>query len=896
MSILEWLPWERARRTAELSDELRTHLDLATADRIARGEAPAAAAANARREFGNLGLATELSRDQWGSAGMWIEQLWQDMAFALRVLRRAPAFTIAAVLTVAIGVGGSTALFSIVDATLLRPLPYPHPEQLVRVVDDYPGVGGRDVGMSIPEWHDLERSGIFSDISPCWFDNNNLSGLVRPQRVSLLIVAPNYFNLLGVAPRLGNTFDPRDPTPGFNQQAVISDGLWKRLFGGDTGVVGRVVQLDSDSYRIIGVMPRGFQAPGDTRDERGTEVWPAFGFGGAPLDDATIQSRAGLFPSAIGRLARGVTVADAQRRVDALVQSLRRQYPADYPAERDWHVRVLPLADSVAGDVGRPLLLLLGGVGVVLLIGCANIANLLLARASARGREMAVRQALGGGTSRLVRQLLTESIVLAVIGGAVGVAIVAASKHALIGVLPDSVPRVNEVAIDWRVWAFSMGASLAAGVLFGLVPALRARRVDITAVLREEGRSNTAGLARGQARHALIIVEFALSLVLLSASGLLARSMWDMLRVSFGFNPRDVTVVRTRLPYPNDASEDLYATVTEESRFVREVLRQCKTLPGVRDVALGGGAAVPLDHPYQDQTLLRVVFERAEGRSNDPLDVTGSEVTPRYFGVLGLSLKRGRLLDEHDTDASPPVVVINEAMARAFWPGQDPIGRRIKTSPRAAQWSTIVGVVADARTESLAEPVRPQVYASLYQREAKHLAIFVQGGGAPAVLERQVRDVVQSLNPSLPVFGVETLDATITASLALRRLSLVLIALFAGIALLLSAIGIYGVVAYVVSERTQEIGVRLALGAERSQVLGMVMRQELGVVIIGATGGLIGAVFLSRVLAGWVSGVRSLDPLTLTASVAVLTAVAAASCYLPARRAAGIEPVIALRG
>jgi predicted permease len=425
---------------------------------------------------------------------------------------------------------------------------------------------------------------------------------------------------------------------------------------------------------------------------------------------------------------------------------------------------------------------------------------------------------------------------------------------------------------------------------------LRARRTDITAVLREEGRSNTAGLARGQARRALVIVEFALSLVLLSASGLLARSMWDMLRVSFGFDPRGVTVVRTRLPYPNDPAEDLYANVGAESPFVREVLRRSSALPGVRDVAIGGGAAVPLDHPYEDQTQLHLIFERAEGRGDDPLDILGSEVTPGYFGLLGLKLRHGRLFDEHDTDASPPVVVINEAMARAFWPNRDPIGRRIKVSPRATQWSSIVGVVADARTESLAEPVPPQVYACLYQREAKHLAIFVRGGGEPAVLERQVREVVQSLNPSLPVFGARTLDETISGSLALRRLSLVLIGLFAAIALLLSAIGIYGVVAYVVSERTQEIGVRLALGADRTQVLGMVMREELGVVVIGATAGLIGAVLLSRVLGGLLAGVRTLDPLTLVASAAVLTAVAAASCYFPARRAAGIEPVIALRG
>jgi predicted permease len=403
-------------------------------------------------------------------------------------------------------------------------------------------------------------------------------------------------------------------------------------------------------------------------------------------------------------------------------------------------------------------------------------------------------------------------------------------------------------------------------------------------------------LSRAQARRVLIAGEFALSLILLSASGLLGRSMWDMLRAPLGFDPRGITVVRTRLPYPNDPSEVRDGTVADESPFVREVLRRSRALPGVRDVAIGGGAAVPLDHPQQDQTTLRLVFERGEGRGDAPLDVTGSEVTPGYFGVLGLTLQRGRLFDDRDAEMTPPVVVINEAMARTFWPNQDPIGRRIKLSPRAAAWSTIVGVVADARTESPAKPAEPQVYASLYQRAEKHLAIFVRGGAEPAVLEPQVRDVVQSVNSALPVFGAETLNATVTASVALRRMSLELLALFAGIALVLSALGIYGVVAYMMGERTQEIGIRLALGADRSRLLRMLMRQELGVVIVGATIGVIGAVLVSRVLAGLLSDVRSLDPLTLAASAAVLTAIAVASCYLPARRATAIEPVTALRG
>src|SRR5690349_18792396 len=349
MSLFDWLPWMRERRTAELAEEMRTHLEMAEADRVARGESPSEAASNARREFGNVGLVQEIARDEWGGVGLWIERLTQDVRFALRVLRRAPGFATVAALTIAVCIGATTAIFSVVDATLLHPLPYPAAEQLVQIEDDLVGIGARDVGMSTPEWRDLERSGVFENVSPVWYDDNNLTGVSRAQRVGLLIVAPNYFALLGVKPQLGVTFDPADPTPGFNEQIVISDGLWRRAFGGDPHVLGRVVQLDSDSYRVIGVMPAGFQSPGRTKEERSADVWPAMGFAGMPL--TTYQLRSQHFPGATARLKSGLTIAEAQRRIDVLVASLRQQYPADYPPRSEWTIRLVPLKDNIVGDV-----------------------------------------------------------------------------------------------------------------------------------------------------------------------------------------------------------------------------------------------------------------------------------------------------------------------------------------------------------------------------------------------------------------------------------------------------------------------------------------------------------------------------------------------------------------
>lgn len=890
MSLADWLPWLRERHTRELADELRTHLEMAQADRVARGESPSDAAANARREFGNVGLVQEIARDRW--AGMSFERFAQDVRVALRMLRRAPGFTSVAILTIAVAIGATTAIFSVVDATLLHPLPYPHPEQLVRIEDDLLGVGARDVGMSTSEWKDLERSGVFEHVSPTWFDDNNLTGLSRPQRVGLLIVAPNYFALLGVKPQLGTGFDPADPTPGFNEQIVISDGLWRRAFGGDPKILDRVVQLDSDSYRVIGVMPPGFQAPGRTKEERSTEVWPAMGFfAGVPL--TWYQLRSNHFPGAIARLKPGLTIADAQRRIDVLVATLRRQYPADYPPRSEWTIRLVPLQDNIVGDVRQPLLFLFGAVGLVLLIGCANVANLLLTRASARGREMAVRQALGGAPSRLTRQLLTESVVLSVLGGIAGVAILLVARGYLVRLVPESLPRLNDITISWGVLLFAFGISFVAGLLFGLAPAMHVRRLDVTRVLKQEGRGSTSSGEQARTRRLLVVAEFALSLVLMIAATLLLRSFWDLTNARLGWNPQRVMMVRTRLPYPNDPREDMYATAADEAPFVREVLRRVRTLPGVQDAALGSTSSIPLNHPEQDQDALQVVFEDRAG--DQPSFVNGSVVAPGYFHLLGIPLLRGRLLSDFDNEKSTLVAVINETMARTYWPNEDPLGKRLKLSPRALAWTTVIGVVADARTETLENARVPVVYASLYQRSAKRLAIFLRGQFVPATITRQVREQVQSVNSALPVFGAATLDETVSASLAVRRFSMEMVALFALTALLLASIGIYGVISYMVSERTHEIGVRLALGAQRADVMRMVLRQSLSLASAGAGVGLAGALVVSHVMSGLLYGVSPTDPLTFGVVAATLTAVALAACYIPARRAIQVDPIVALR-
>ena len=864
----------RRRFDAELACDMEFHREMA--------------ARAGRENFGNVLRIEQQAREAWG--WKWLDDLLHDLRYACRTLARAPGFSLIAILTMALGIGATTAIFCVIDATLLHPLPFPDAQQLVRIEDDLPGIGASDAGISIPEFWDLERSGIFQYVSLIGGGSVNLTGTAQPARIQFEPVTPAYFALLGVKPELGRTFDPNDRTPGFTLEVVISNALWKRDFGGDSQILGRNLRLDNDTYRVVGVMPRGFRDPGRTPGERNTDLWAGTGFAAAPAPDPVRGTRLRL--GAIARLKPGLTLAAAQSRLDALAASLKKQYPADYPAQTDWTVRIAPLSESVFGNLRQSLLLLFGAVGLVLLIGCVNVANLVLARASSRSREIAVRHAIGATTIRLMRQLLTESLLLAALGGVAGVVTLVCTKSLLLRMVPESFPRLNEISMNWAVLGFALVVSIAAGVVFSLAPVRITSHLDVMKTIRQEGRSSTSTADRAHARRILVITEFALSLVLMVAAGLLLRSFWQLFQVQLGFSPEHVLSVQTWLPVPNDPSTDVYRTATQEAGLLREILRRNGGLPGVEEVAVGDLAALPLGHGRDDLNMMPLVREGRETQTNQAPLVETSIVSPGYFHLLGMTLMRGRIFSDQDVETTPPVAVINEAMARTFWPNQDALGKRFKlTGPK---WIAVAGVVADARTESPAQPGIPQVYLSIYQRRAKDLAMFLRGQLDVGAIAAQVRQQVQSVDAELPVFGAQPLDSVLSDSLSARRFSLQIVGLFALTALLLAGLGIYGTISYVVGEQTREIGVRLALGADRRRILAMVLRQGLSLSMAGAAFGLVGALVITRLMAGLLYGVSPVDPLTFLSVTVLLTTVALAACYVPARRAMQVDPLTAL--
>ena len=875
-----------------LREEMEDHLARQREENLRAGMGAAEARRQAALKFGAVQAVRETYHAEGGLPLM--ENLLQDARYTLRMLVKSPGFASIAILTMALGIGATTAIFSVVDATLLHPLSYPHPEQLVRIEDDLPGLSTRDAGISVPEWKDLERSGIFQYVSPSWYDDNNLVGASMAARVRLLTVAPNYFALLGVKPRMGRWFDPNDPSPGYSQEVLISDGLWKREFGGDPRILERSIWLDTDLYRIIGVMPQGFRAPGPTAEERETEVWAAAGLRMPYFLNTTARVRRDI-PGAIARLRPGLTIAEAQSRIDALVAELQKQYPVDYPLEARWTVHLTPLKENVVGNLRLPLMLLLGAASLVLLIGSVNVANLLLARASARGREIAVRQALGAARTRLARQLLTESLLLSLLGGVAGLAILFCTRGFLMRLVPDSLPRLNDISINWGVLLFAFAASLAAGVIFGLAPALDAGRVNLMHMLRQEGRGSTASGDKARARQALVVTEFALSLVLLIAASLLLRSFWDLANERLGFNPENAMTVHTRLPYPNIKENDRYRTITQVAPFVREVLRRSRTLPGVEEAAVGDTMALPLERQRRKQSSFPLILEgKSHPDGATPL-IEGAIVTPGYFHLMGMTRLRGRIFSDFDNENAPAAAVINEAAAQIYWPGEDPLGKHLKLNLQDTSWTTVVGVIANARTISVSSRAVPQVYVSLFQKHEKHLVVFLRGHLDTGAIPNQLRRQVQSVDPTIPVFGAETLDQMVSDSLAVRRFTMEMVAIFAAAALLLSGLGIYGTISCVVSERTQEIGIRLALGAHRADILRMVLREGLRMAIAGTAVGLVGAVIVSRLMTGLLYGVRPTDPATFAGVAILLIGIALLACYIPAQRAMRLDPLVALR-
>jgi predicted permease len=894
------------RRDADqrLQEEIAEHLVFQTEENLRAGMSPVEARRQAAIKFGSAQAIRE--RHHAEQSLPLIENLLFDLRYAVRMLLRSPGFSFIAIATMALGVGATTAIYSVIDATLLHPLPYPNPSELVRVEDDLPGVGAQSVGISIPELRDLQSSGIFQSASITGTGANvNLTGSAQPLRLSFKQVTPNYFALLGADAQLGRTFDPHDATPGYNLEVVISDGLWRREFGADPHILGKALRLDNDVYHVVGVMPRGFRDQGSTSEEQNVELWLGAGFAGLPFRPPQrglrLESRAVL-----ARLKPGLSIAAAQGHLDVLVESLKKQYPAEYPAQTKWTVRLIPLSETVVGSVRQSLTLLFGAVGLVLLISCVNVANLLLARASLRGREIAVRQALGAQRTRLIRQLLTEILLLFLLGGIAGSAILFGTGHFLLRLVPESLPHLNNISINWRVLAFALAVSVTAGTIFGLAPAWLMSGADLIGTLRQEGRSNSGSRERSRARQILVIGELALSLVLMIAACLLLRSFRDLFRVPPGFNPDRVMAIQTWLPGPNDPTADIYRTATQESVLLREILRRSRTLPGVEEAAVGDAGALPLGHSHGDLDPLPLIQEGigegVETQENQAPVINSPIVSPEYFRLLGMPLLRGRLFRDQDLEDTPRVAVINQAAARIYWPNQDPLGKRVRlrldsreplNSSKPA-WTTIVGVIADARTESLADAAIPQIYRSVYQHPTKDLAIFLRGQLDPSVISSQMRAQIQSIDPELPVFHAETLDDVLSTSLSVRRFSMEMVAFFAATALLLAGLGIYGTISYVVNEQRREIAIRLALGAERGNILRMVLRRGLGLAAAGAGLGVAGALIVSHLMAGLLYGVSPTDLPTFASVTLVLTTVALAASYIPALRAMRHDPITTL--
>ncbi len=881
-----------------LQDEIAEHLAFQTEENLRSGMSPT----EARRQASlKLGAAQAIREHHHAEHSIpLIENLFFDLRYAIRMLLRSPGFSFIAIATMALGIGATTAIYSVIDATLLHPLPFPNASKLVRIQDDLPGVGAEGVGISVPEWRDLESSGIFQSVALTGTGANvNLTGTAQPLRLSFKQVTPNYFAVLGVDAQLGRVFDPGDVTPGYNLEVVISDGLWRREFEGDPNILGKAVHLDNDVYHVVGVMPRGFRDQGSTSEEQNVELWLGAGFAGVPfpppLRDSRLRSRVVL-----GRLQPGLSVAAAQGHLDALVESLKKQYPAEYPVQTAWTVRLTPLSETVVGSIRQSLVLLFGAVGLVLLISCVNVANLLLARTSVRSREIAVRQAMGAQRTRLIRQLLTESLLLFLLGGVAGFAILFFARKFLLQLIPDSLPHLNDISINWGVLGFALAVSVIAGTVFGLAPAWLMSRADLTNTLRQEGRGAGGSRQRSRARQVLVVTELALSLVLMVAAGLLLRSFWDLFAVQPGFNPDRVMAVETWLPGPNDPTMDPYQTATQETVLLRELLRRIRTLPGVEEAAVGDEDALPLGHRHP--TRLPLIREGVETMENEAPVIESPIVSPEYFHVLGMPIMRGRIFSDQDIEATPQVAVINQAAAQTYWPNQDPLGKRVRlrldtrglVSSAKPRWTTIVGVIADARTESLADAVTPQIYRSAYQRPAKDLAIFLRGQLDPSTIPAQVRQQVQSVDATLPVFHAETLNEVLSMSLSVRRFSMEMIAFFAATALLLAGLGIYGTISYVVNEQRREIAIRLALGAQRATVLKMVLRRGLGLAAAGAGLGVASALIVSHLMSGLLYGVSPNDLPTFACVTIVLTGVALAASYIPALRAMRLDPITTL--
>jgi putative ABC transport system permease protein len=884
-------------RESEIVEELAQHLEDRHTELLSGGAEPEEARRTALAELSESEtLQRELRRVERRVAQEpiafgtnrrtnMIADLWQDLRFGARMLMKRPGFTLIAVVTLSLGVGANTAIFSVVNAVLLKPLPFPESEQLMMVYGEFPALNTKGMRLSLPEYTDFQQqtrsfaaSGVFDDISANLAPHEG----GEPERVEGAQLTPEMFAVLRVAPLLGRVFTPEEAQEGRDDVVVLGHGLWRRRYAGKVDALGQRLTINGRSHTIIGVMPPGFAFPPKA------EIWQPLWF---PKEMYGQQRRGARFGAVLARLKPGVRVVEAQAELGQLGAQLTAQYPQNYSDKdkRRYRMIVAPLLGDYVGELKPALMLLAGAVGFVLLIACANVANLLLARAATRRQEMAVRLALGAGRGRLARQLLTESVLLALAGGAAGLLLAAWGARLLLRFAPENLPRLGEVGLDGRALAFTALASLLTGVIFGLAPALQASRPGLNDALRESGRTG-AGASGRRLRNAFVVAEIALALALLAGAGLTLKSFWRLQAVDPGFNPDGVLTLRMLLPFTT------HPQIGERAAFFRQVLERLRALPGVE--AAGAVSRIPMAPGNNSGAMTGE--NSAVGPDDPQVEVEMRWASPEYFQTMGIALLNGRDFNDADAEGAPAVAVVDESFARRFYPNEDPVGKRIKRGgPRSANpWKTIVGVVRSVRNQRLDATSLPQAYFPVFQEADAmfNLSFAVRAsGGEPTALAQSVRSAVLAVDRNQPIFDVKPLRRIVADSIALRRLALLLLSVFATVALALAAAGIYGVMAYAVEQRTHEIGVRMALGARGGDVLRLVVRQGLKLALCGVALGLVVALALTRLMKALLFGVSATDPLTFAGIALLLLLVAVAACWIPARRATKVDPLVSLR-
>lgn len=813
--------------------------------------------------------------------------MMRDARFAVRALTRSPGFTAVVVLTLALGIGASTAIFSVVNAVVLRPLDYPEPQQLVRITSELRGFGATDTGVSAAELFDYQSlTDLFAGVAGLSPISANVTSGDTPERVEMMLVSWNYFAVLGVPPAHGRVFGRADDVPGVANVAVVSDAFWRRRLGADRQAIGRTVVIDQDPIQVVGVMPPGFRHPGRTV-QGAVEVWSPAGFRGSASAPPNRSRR--RLEGCLARLRPGVTLEQAQARLADYGTAVSRQFPSDYPPRNGWRPRAIPLQDDFVGSVATPMFVLLCGVGLLLLVACVNVAHLVLARSSGRRQEMAIRRALGASGSRLAWQLATENALLTAAGGALAVLVASWGLRGLIALAPGRVPRLEEVTLDLTAVLVAGVISLVVTVMFAFGPALHLRRADTFTALKDGGPGRSADGRAGRARSILVAAEVAMATVLLVGAGLLVRTVAGMLDVPVGFETDHLLTARVALPRPNDPARAEYLDPERRVAFYREALRRIDALPDVERAAIS--SQIPMGG-FNPPLFVEIAAET--GDTSVRPTVHDFQVSPGYFETMGVRILRGRPFSQLDRAGSEPVAIVSQTAARTLWNGRDPVGERLRLGP-GAPWMTVIGVASDVLNRRLTEAPQPILYRSLEQSSELAMALLVRTRGDMAALGESVAREVRAVDPDLPVYAVRTMSELLEAAVAQRQFLMRLLVAFGVLATALALLGIYGVMAYSVSQRTREIGIRMAIGARQSDVSRMVMRRGLALTAAGVAVGIAASLALTQLIESQLFGVQPSDPLTIASVLVLMIGVAALAAHFPARRAASVDPVAALR-